>query len=457
MYKLVARAWGVLGRPTDNLLARFVTLNILGSLAAGLIGFVGSVALARWLGPSNRGLLALMISVSSLTLYLVGIGVPWATVYYSSRRNPSPDALLGNTLVQAAVLAIVLIPASWLLHQQLADVFGQGQGGLTWVLAAALVPLTFLEWTSGGQLQGMLLFGRYNAVSVLAKAVYVVAILVLLGILHLGVAAGVIATGATAMTMVLGALKPILAGGRPRFERRLFAAMLRYGSRVQIGSIFQIAMARLDVVILQFFRPLSQVGYYVVAQTIAELMLQLTRAFQSSVMPLVSSYEGDERQAATSADSLHHHSILAGAAILFNAGFGSFVIFYVYGAKFDPAIVPMLLLLPGVWFLGMGGVIQSDLSGRGRPGTSSRLAGVAAVVTILLDLALIPPLGVYGAVFASVTAYTVYGVASLITLHRVSGIPLRQLAVPTREDFAVYWRVLQHIPSRLRPTPSDVP
>lgn len=453
MHRLFAKVRDALGHPTENLLAKFVALNILGSLGTSLVGFAGSVALARWLGPSNRGLLALMISVSSLTLYLVGIGVPWATVYYSSRRDRAPDALFGNTLVQAAVMGLVLIPASWLFHQQLADLFGHGEGGLTWVLAAALVPLTFLEWTTGGQLQGMLLFARYNAVSVLAKVVYVLAILALLGGLKLSVTAGVIATGAAAVAMVLGTLRPILKAGRPRFERRLFAAMLRYGSRVQIGSIFQIAMARLDVVILQFFRPLSQVGYYVVAQTIAELVLQLTRAFQASVLPLVSTYEGDERQARTSADSLRHHSILASVAILFNAGFGSFVIFFVYGSKFEPAIVPMLLLLPGVWFLGMGGVIQSDLSGRGRPGTSSRLAGVAAVVTIVLDLALIPPLGVYGAVFASVTAYTVYGVASLFTLHRVSGIPLRALAVPTRADLALYWHFIRHAPSRLRPSP----
>jgi len=453
MHKLLAGARGMLARPTDNLLARFVTLNILGSLVTGVIGFVGSIALARWLGPANRGLLALMLSISSLALLLGGVGVPWATVYYSSRRTSSPNALLGNSLAQASVLAIVLIPASWLFHQQLADAFGHGQGGTTWVLAAALVPITFLEWTTGSQLQGMLLFGRYNALGVLAKIAYVLTILVLLGVLDLGVAAGVIAMGVTSVVMVLGALRTILASGRPRFDRRLLGAMLRYGSRVQVGSIFQVAMARLDVVILQFFRPLSQVGYYVVAQAIAELVLQLTRAFQSSVMPLVSSYEGDERQATTTADSLRHHSMLAGVAILGNAVFGPLVILFAFGSGFRPAILPMLMLLPGVWFLGMGGVIQSNLSGRGLPGTSSKLAGLAAAATVVLDFALIPPLGIFGAVLASVISYTIYGVSSLITLHRVSGIPVRQLVVPTRADLASYWRVARHAFSRLRLIP----
>ncbi len=453
MRRLAARAREAGARPANNLLAHAVTLNILGNLAAAAIGFAASIALARWLGPSNRGLLALMISISSLSLYLLGIGVPWATVYYSSRRDRAPEALFGNALVQAATLAVIVIPASWLAHRALADAFGHGQGGLTWILAGALVPLVFLEWTTNSQLQGMLLFARSNALGVLAKLVYVLAVLVLLGILRLGVAAGLIATGAAALVVILGACKPILASGRPRFDRRLMVAMLRYGSRVQVGSVFQLAMARIDVVILQFFRPLTQVGYYVVAQTIAELVLQLTQAFQQSVMPIVSSYEGDERQDSTTADSLRHHGILAGAGVLANAGFGTVVILLAYGTRFHPAVLPMLVLLPGIWFLGMGGVVQSDLSGRGLPGTSSRLAVLATAAIVALDFALIPPLGVLGAALASVAAYTIYGVSSVAVLRSVSGIPLRRLVVPTREDFMLYWRFLRRASARLRSTP----
>jgi Na+-driven multidrug efflux pump len=115
----------------------------------------------------------------------------------------------------------------------------------------------------------------------------------------------------------------------------------------------------------------------------------------------------------------------------------------------------MLVLLPGIWFLGMGGVIQSDLSGRGRPGLSSQLAGLAAVVTIVLDLVLIPPFGVIGAAIASVVAYTTYGVVSLMALRNLSGIPIGQLVRPTRADVIAYRRSALRIYQRLRQKPSD--
>ncbi len=453
MYVLVARVRSRLARPAGNLLARFVALNMLGVVATGVIGFGASIALARWLGPSDRGLVALMYSVSSLALVLVGIGVPWATIYYAKRSDATPQGLLGNSLLQAGVIAIVLIPATWVGYLWLADTFGHGEGGTTWVLAAVLVPIVFLDWTTHGQLMGMLLFGRYNLLSVLAKIAYLLAIVVLLGIFSLGVAAGMYAYIAASLVMIIGALKPILSSKRPRIEPSLLRRMLHYGSRVQVGSVFQIAMARLDIVILQFFRPLSQVGYYVVAQTIAELLLQLSGAFQISVMPLVSRYEGDERQATTSADSVRHYGIVGSLATFGNVVFGTAVILFAYGIQYRSAIVPMLVLLPGVWFLGMGGVIQGDLSGRGRPGLSSQLAGMAAVVTIVLDLALIPAFGVIGAAIASTIAYTMYGIASLMALRSISGIPIRQLVTPTKADIAVYWLFARRLPSRLHTKP----
>jgi O-antigen/teichoic acid export membrane protein len=114
------------------------------------------------------------------------------------------------------------------------------------------------------------------------------------------------------------------------------------------------------------------------------------------------------------------------------------VILLGYGSRFQPAVVPMLILLPGVWMLGIGIVIQGDLDGRGRPGLASLLAGISAAVTTGLDFALIPSLGTTGAALASVCGYSTLGIVSIAVLHRVSAIPVRELVVPTRADLRGY-------------------
>jgi O-antigen/teichoic acid export membrane protein len=436
----------------ESRLARFVTWNVIGNGASLAIGFVASVALARWLGPSNRGLLALMLSAGSLALVVSAAGLPVSVVYFAARRREDGPAILGNCLAHAAVLAAILIPAAWLLHKPLADAVGHGDGGRVWVLAAALVPVTFLDWTTHSQLQGTLEFGRSNVLLVLQRIAYAVGVLILLGVVHLGVSSGLIATALGSVVMIVGSMLPILRIGSPRLNLGLMNRMFRYGFKAQIGSLLQLANGRLDVIILQFFRPLSQVGYYVVAQTVAELVVQVADAFQWSNMALVSRDEGADPNEATTSIAIRNHALLSGVAALGNVAFGSALIIFAYGSKFHAAVVPMIVLLPGVWLLGIGFVIQGDLGGRGRPGLASALAGIAAAVTVVLDFALIPPFGVIGAAIASLCAYATLGISSVIGLHRVSGISVRDLIVPTRADLEIYLSLLRRLSPRSRGT-----
>jgi O-antigen/teichoic acid export membrane protein len=53
----------------------------------------------------------------------------------------------------------------------------------------------------------------------------------------------------------------------------------------------------------------------------------------------------------------------------------------------------------------VSGVLTAFLSGIGRPGLGSAAMGLGLVVTILLDLALIPDFGIVGAATASTVAY----------------------------------------------------
>jgi O-antigen/teichoic acid export membrane protein len=437
----VARLREALSAGTGDLFARSLVLNTGGRVVSLGLGFVTSVLLARMLGPSARGLLGLMLSVSTIALAVTAVGQPLAVTYYASRKDSDGRSLLGNTLVHAALLAAVLIPLTALAHRPLADLLGHHRGGTTWILAGVLVPITLLDWTTSNGLLGLLRFGLYNGIKFACAIAYAVAVIVLVGVLHLGVAGALLATGLGSALTIAACAPPMLRGGAPRVDRGLMRGMLRYGSRVQVGVIFGLVNYRLDVVIMQFYRPLRQVGYYIVAQTIAELVLTLTTAFQSSLLPLVSHHEGDARRDEITRSSIRHHGLLALVALGLNAGAGSAVIVLAYGHAFSPAVLPMLMLLPGIWFLGLGLVIQSDLGGRGRPGLSSALAGGAAAVTAILDVVLIPPFGVPGAALASVIAYTAFGISSLIALHRVSGIAVRELVVPTRADLAVYIKI----------------
>jgi O-antigen/teichoic acid export membrane protein len=85
----------------------------------------------------------------------------------------------------------------------------------------------------------------------------------------------------------------------------------------------------------------------------------------------------------------------------------------------------MLVLLPGVILLGGAKVLTNEIAGWGYPHYNSFNAGVALILTVILDLILIPRFGILGAALASSISYTGIFFAAvgfyLIASRRITG------------------------------------
>lgn len=403
------------------------------------MGFVSTVALARWLGPSGRGLLALMTYATELVVAGAAFGFTYAVVYFVSRRDPPRGAILGNSLLLSGVLAVVFIPGFALLSGPIAHLLSHGRGAGDWWLVGPVVVITFLDWCIHNQLLGKLLFGRLNVLLVVSRLATVAGIVLFVGVAGWGVDGGLLSSMAASIVIIAGTLYAI-RDVRPTVDLKLMREMFVYGARVSVGWIFQLANYRADVFVLQAYVPLAAVGEYVVAVLVAELALTFGGALGTSVTTLVARYEGEEAQPRTIADSMRHGVILTGAVIVVLAVVGKFLIELAFGHAYLPAVTPMYILLPGMMFVGLGGVVTANLRGIGRPGRSSIIAGVTVVITLALDFILIPRYGVNGAAAASDVAYAVFGCLGVAMLSRLTGISVRALTVPTSGDMQAYWR-----------------
>jgi O-antigen/teichoic acid export membrane protein len=91
-----------------------------------------------------------------------------------------------------------------------------------------------------------------------------------------------------------------------------------------------------------------------------------------------------------------------------------------YGSRFDAAVGPARLLVLGMLLGGAAGVASGYLYGRGRPGLNSWALGLGLVLTVVLDLLLIPRYGAMGAAFASTATYLLADGALITLLLRLS-------------------------------------
>jgi O-antigen/teichoic acid export membrane protein len=125
---------------------------------------------------------------------------------------------------------------------------------------------------------------------------------------------------------------------------------------------------------------------------------------------------------------------------------------FVFGSAMTPALQPLWLLLPGIVSLAAVRVISSYLSGIGRPIYTTYIAAGAAILTVVLDLLLIPPYGINGAAAASTIVYTCMAAASVWLVKVETGASVLEILVVRPDDFARYRRVVNSTIRRLLAT-----
>lgn len=410
-------------------------LGIFVTTAAGLAGtFLTYVVIARALGPDGRGVVAVLQTDAVIVASLLGLGVPWALFYYAGHTREPQPALLGISLVHGAALAVAAVGLGVLLGPTLAQAQDLPDDLTLFVVAAVLVPATFLEYAYLDMLRGHRRFRLANGIVLAGRGLGLVATLVLVTWLALGVRGALIALVAGSIAQVLAAL-PVLASRGVGLSRSVARQVRRYGLRVQGASVSRLLSRRLDIVILSLFAPSAVVGHYAVAQSLAELALLVPQAFGLAVSPLITSREAGPR--------LTHRLIRVNGAVALVvvaalAATAPWSVVLAFGEDFEPAVVPLLILLPGLWMFACGELVSHVLAARGRPGTASLLSALQAVLTIALDVVLIPAYGIHGAAAASAVAYCAYGVASVVVIGRHDGVAPARLLLATPREVRAY-------------------
>ncbi len=392
-------------RPDSSFSVGF--LSGLGGQALYLIlAFPAGVLLARLLGPDGKGAVDLAILLPTLVGLFANLGFSTSGAYLvSSNRFPSPDVianLAGTWLLLSALLTPIyctLAALGWL------SALAPGVGSGLLLAGTLLIPLTLGRDYLASVILGHQQFVLYNSVPVVYAATNLLGIGVLVWTLKLDRAGALGAVLASQFGCVLYLLAHLRRfwDGRPRLQASILREAASYGLKGQAGNILQFFNYRLDVLLLAQFRSLAEVGYYTLAVSLAELLWYIPNASALVVFPRTASAREEARQFTPLVFRIVSGITLTAAVVL--AVVGRPLINLIYGTKFLQSGMPFLFLLPGVVCLGGAKVLSADLNGRGLPQYNALGALISLIVTLGLDLLLIPRAGANGAALASSAAY----------------------------------------------------
>lgn len=415
-------------------LVRSGTITLASRIVVFGLSLVAGVILARTLGPHGRGLYALaLVAPSALTL-VANLGISQALTYHLARKTHPVEQLIGQAIALALILggvtalilvAVMAAAGRWILPGVPLNLV---------MIAAASIPLALFFYFSLSFEQGLENFIGFNALY-LTNAAALVLLLIPLFFARGNVTFAVTAWSLSWIPTAAVGLYLMARAGRLniRLDLNVARALLRFGIVGYLSFVTNFLNFRLDTFLVNIFANATQVGFYAVAVGLAETIWYVASAAATVLAPRVASAEAATSDITTGRVSrvVFATSLLGALALALIA---PLLIRILFGSAFGPSVLAVWLLLPGIVTLSVARVLSSYLLGRNRLRVDFVASLAGLVVTLVLDLALIPRYGFAGAAIASSAAYTATLLVNMRWVVRNSSLTVRALLLPTWTD-----------------------
>jgi O-antigen/teichoic acid export membrane protein len=381
--------------------------------------FVTGILLARTLGPAGRGYYDVVAATGTLLAILFGLSLGSGTLFYASRgaidsRRTTRLALWAAAIPGALGAGLLLVAGerpivAWMVP---------GVPSVTTVLLIGLVAaLSQAQLLLRGIIVGGGHFATFALSEVLGRGLFLTAVVAL-------VLAGAASppTYVWAFTISAAVAVGLLAWQGSRLQSGCSTVPLRgivtYSLPLYVGNLIQFLNYRVDVFFLNSYLSVASVGLYTVAVSLAQVLWLVPNALATVVMREVAEVTDGRVPLARTAE--------VNRFCLWTSALGGLVVFAVaaatvrtvLGAEFVASLHPLGVLLPGVVLFCPTIILSAYLNGIQKQMYTTWVAGAALVVTIVLNVILIPVIGISGAALASTASYSLSSIVTLGIVRR---------------------------------------
>jgi O-antigen/teichoic acid export membrane protein len=423
--------------------------------AAGL-----GILTARLLGPAGKGLLALP-GVEAALIVSAFRGLNGATSYFMLNRPVGGRVLLPAAIVSlvfVALGAIAVVPIAFLAKEHWAAI-----PAIIWLPCQAVVNL------ASGYAIGLKNVRYSTTITVVNTVVTLAFVGTALFFIQRSPFVAIGAWLAANVVVAAIALASMVLHAR-RFRGEQSVGVLefaRFSGKVGVVNLVSLLNYRADLYIVAVMTSPATLGLYTVAVSAAESLLVPTQVASLVTTPHIGSLE---RTAAArlAARCVRNNLIVAFFVCGALFALAHTIVSLVYGVSFIPSVLPLRILLVGVFALSLSSPLSTYFTIKlGRPEIALWLAAVSAALCIGTAVLLVPRVGMVGAAAASTLAYILGQAAAIVYFHNTARISMREMLLPTRDDLAVYMAFVRRVASDIRrlvrtpllrgssPTPAD--
>ncbi len=429
------------------------------SMVAIVLAVANNIIIARALGSAGKGSYDLALTTAMLLTVALGLSLPVGVTYVVARGRANLRRLAwqltGLAMLFGALATVVLYV---LRLTPFADSFippDMGKWAIALIVTAAVLAEIVNYWRA--MLNGRQEIIQANRSDLISRAGHVLLLLLVIGVMaaqnHRASPALFIAVYIIALLLAnlffLKPLSPALQAGRGASGLR---EVMAYSFTCYLGNFTQFLNYRLDVFIVTYFSGVKTLGLYTLAVSLGQMIWLVSKAAATVLLPNVAaSQEAAAANAKRTAQITRLAFMISAGSALLLAVFAAPLVPWIFGEEFRPSVTPLLLLLPGIVAFSAANVIASYLAGIGKPQLNLYVALAGVIVTVALDVLLIPRFDIAGAAIASTLSYLTSAIFIIWFFMRVSKLAVREILWLTREDVTLGISLLRSLFQREKP------
>ena|GEM_PF-1789098 len=181
-------------------------------------------------------------------------------------------------------------------------------------------------------------------------------------------------------------------------------ALLRFSLPLLFVSIGGFVFGWIDIVIIKFFMTIEKVGVYSLAYNGLNAVESVVLLMATVLRPIFISLVANEKKdiiAAFGRRILPQIQFIWGLAVIVLGWVSTWMIPLVFGRDFAPSSPVFVILLISLNFTVFNTIVQSIFIGMSRVGTVARISISATLINLILDLILVPLMGIMGGAIAT--------------------------------------------------------
>ena len=432
---------------TKNInLKKNISISLVARVLTMLIGFISSIIITRYLGPELKGKMSYFITLSGTIWMILDLGFHKSLPYVLAKNNSTKHQIFSISIFLYIFDILVLLLVSLFFKDFILEKLNVSSS-LFLILFVAFTSINHFGFIIKYIMLGLDKILWQNLLNFLPSVLYLILFLMIrffipnndnryFWVLLALVVATVFWTFYYAVKLYIA--EDINITFKINFKE--LYQMYHLGIKAFLGGFFIFLLIRFDIFLIKKYETLAELGIYSLAANFVTLLQSFSNVVGSLMLP---KFAGKSQNAQDNILTLKRMILIFSSLFIFVVIvftlFGRPVISAVYGIDFVRSADVFALLLPAVLFLSIGSLINSFFWSKGFPTITIILPIIALSVNIILNILLIPKIGIMGAAIATSISYFIWLISLIIYFFNSKLVENPELIIIKFSDIAYFY------------------